>query len=180
MDSNPDDPVQELDQVSEPDEPFPTEPDENRTDTTEPDDPPPTDSDINPAETSEPVERTTLEPDSSVPGLLNSLTLEEPSREGIHQRHVSNGSLPADFYTSTSDEIEIVEEEEEGLGSSSGGGGAATWTNRGDGPPSPSSSGYAAERGSSVASSGEIEEETERDADWGREKKHLHEVWVFD
>jgi hypothetical protein len=187
MASNPHDPVQDLDLVSEPDEPPPADPDEpspaepdepSPAYAADPDDPPPTDSDINPTETSEPMERTTLEPDPAVPELLNSLTLQEPSSEAIiHQRHVGNGSLPADFYASAIDEIEIVEEEEEALGSS--GGGDTTWANRGDGPPSPSSSGYAAERGSNSASSGGTEEETERDEDWGREKKHLHEVWVF-
>ncbi|KAJ3688378.1 hypothetical protein LUZ61_017542 [Rhynchospora tenuis] len=166
MDSNPDDPVQDPSHPTEPDAPP-------SSDTAEPDEPTPTDTDPNPnpnpTNTSEPEER------------LNSLTLQEPSSEDINQRerqHVSNGSLPADFYASASDEIEIVEEEEEeeeGLGSSSGGVDGATWTNRGDGPPSPSSSGYAAERGSSGASSGGIEEESEREVEWGREKKHLHE-----
>ncbi|KAJ4772959.1 hypothetical protein LUZ62_057216 [Rhynchospora pubera] len=153
MDSNPGDPVQDTAHPTEPDAPSPS-------DTAEP---PPSD---------------------TAEEFLNSLTLQEPepSSEDINQRHVSNGSLsqslPADFYASASDEIEIVEEEEEGLGSSSGGVDGATWTNRGDGPPSPSSSGYAAERGSSAsgASSGGIEEESDREAiEWGREKKHLHE-----
>ncbi|KAF3330364.1 protein SAND-like isoform X1 [Carex littledalei] len=175
MDSNPDNPVQDQDPASESDEPSPADPNQNRTDTTEPDDPPPADSDINPTQTSESVEHNTVEPESSVPERLKSLTLQEPSSEDIRQKHVSNGSLPADFYAS--DEIEIVEEEEEegGLASSSGGGGVVTWTNRSDGPPSPSSSGYAAEGGSSVASSGGVEEETEGNSDWGREKKHFHE-----
>nr|ATJ04326.1 SAND [Carex duriuscula subsp. rigescens] len=174
MDTNPDDPVQDQDPASESDEPSLADPNQNRTDTTEPDDPPPADSDISPIQTFESVEHNTVEPDSSAPEHLNSLTLQE---EDIRQRHVSNGSLPADFYASASDEIEIVEEEEGVLGSSSGGGGGGvvTWTNRSDGPPSPSSSGYAAERGSSATSSGGIEEETEGNSDWGHEKKHFHE-----
>jgi hypothetical protein len=47
-------------------------------------------------------------------------------------------------------------------------------------PPSPSSSGYAAERGTSLASSAAANDDPQPqpdDDDWPRDKKHLHEVF---
>ncbi|KAJ3676518.1 hypothetical protein LUZ60_003930 [Juncus effusus] len=121
----------------------------------DPDDPPRSSPNPNPRR-----EDSSSESDQS--DRLNSLTLQEqPSTN--NQGRLTNGSLPPDFY---SDEIEIVEEGVETNGEAG--------TVRNDGPPSPSSSGYAAERGSSVESSGGAEEES-GEADWGRDKKYMNE-----
>lgn len=99
------------------------------------------------------------------PPPLDSLTLQEDGGggEGSANTHspklpISNGSLPADFYAD--DEIEIVEEMPP--------------------PASPTSSGYAGERGSSGATSAVDEADGNRDGnltdDWDRGKGHADEV----
>uniref|UniRef100_A0ACD5WLU0 Uncharacterized protein n=2 Tax=Avena sativa TaxID=4498 RepID=A0ACD5WLU0_AVESA len=111
--------------------------------------------------------------------------------------------LPPDFAADPAPEIDETgdadeEDDDEGYATAASRGGSSTaaWKEEmegleedgyGDaGPPSPSSSGYAGERGSSLASSGGIqEEEEEPDAstpphapgaeDWARDKKHVDE-----
>ncbi|CAM0885633.1 unnamed protein product [Alopecurus aequalis] len=124
----------------------------------------------------------------------------------------SAADLPADFAADPPPEIDEVadEDDDEGYATAASRGGSSTAASRGGsstaaawkeeeaegleedaygdaGPPSPSSSGYAGERGSSLASSngGGIEEEDEDDAatpphapgaeDWARDKKHADE-----
>ncbi|OAY72133.1 vacuolar fusion protein MON1 homolog [Ananas comosus] len=137
--------------------------------------------DPNPSRSSAP-EPNTLE--SDVVELLDSLTLDRSGNARPVKRPTSNGSMPPDFYSC--DEIEIEEEEEEeeegnpredgARGSSQRGGGGASEQEE-EGPPSPSSSGYAGERGSSVGSSGieEVDDGRSSVDHWGRGKQHLDE-----
>uniref|UniRef100_A0ACD5XCN5 Uncharacterized protein n=1 Tax=Avena sativa TaxID=4498 RepID=A0ACD5XCN5_AVESA len=112
--------------------------------------------------------------------------------------------LPPDFAADPAPEIDETgdadeEDDDEGYATeaSRGGSSTAAWKEEmegleedgyGDaGPPSPSSSGYAGERGSSLASSGGIQEEEEEEPDaatpphapgaedWARDKKHVDE-----
>ncbi|XP_072996527.1 vacuolar fusion protein MON1 homolog [Typha latifolia] len=122
---------------------------------------------------------------------MDYLTLDESSNADGEREHVSNGSLHGDCYGTN----EIVTVEEEGIApdpsSSHGVGRGETWEQDGEGFGSPSSSGYAGERGSSVASSG-IEEvddgrslsdrsspgkqhldEDDASASWRKRKKHF-------
>ncbi|CAL9770379.1 unnamed protein product [Musa acuminata subsp. burmannicoides] len=113
---------------------------------------------------------------------MGSLTLGEAGDAAGAERPVGNGFLPADFYAAAG-EIEVVEEGSPVSGdlagpSSLGGSGACRErSGRGDALPSPSSSGYAGERGSSGGSS-EIEEADDRETmldDWSRGKRHPDE-----
>ncbi|CAD5185269.1 unnamed protein product [Musa acuminata subsp. malaccensis] len=117
---------------------------------------------------------------------MGSLTLGEAGDAAGAERPVGNGFLPADFYAAAG-EIEVVEEGSPVSGdlagpSSLGGSGACRErSGRGDALPSPSSSGYAGERGSSGGSS-EIEEADDRETmldDWSRGKRHPDEVTSF-
>ncbi|XP_040382936.1 vacuolar fusion protein MON1 homolog isoform X2 [Oryza brachyantha] len=84
--------------------------------------------------------------------------------------------LPPDFATG-----EIHEEDDDGYLTAASRGGsissaAAAWRDADVGPPSPSSSGYAGERGSSLASSTGANDDPEpQPDDWPRDKKHLDE-----
>lgn len=134
-------------------------------------------SDPNSPDVSEPIPN----PSPKEEERLASISLEEP--EGNHvavSRLLSNGSsLPADFHAE--DEIEVVEEELLGEGSSSHGGGGWREISEQDGeavPCSPSSSGYAGERGSSGPSSGieEVDDGVTLQDDWVPRKRHDDEV----
>jgi hypothetical protein len=120
---------------------------------------------------------------------------EVPSLSSLSLRAAAD--LPADFAPDPPHEIDGADADEEdddegyATAASRGGSSTAAWKEEmegleedgyGDaGPPSPSSSGYAGERGSSLASSGGIQEE-DPDADtpphapgaedWARDKKH--------
>lgn len=117
-------------------------------------------------------------------GRMGSLTLADPVGSSGAERPPSNGSLPSDFYAAA-DEIEIADEGSpvaRDLAGASSLGGAGAWLEGseldGEAPPSPSSSGYAGERGSSGASSG-IEQADDPGTsldDWSRGKRHTDEV----
>ncbi|RWW22600.1 hypothetical protein GW17_00013191 [Ensete ventricosum] len=114
---------------------------------------------------------------------MGSLTLGEAGDVAGAERPAGNGFLPADFYAAAG-EIEVMEEGSPVSGdlagpSSFGSPGACRErSGRGDALPSPSSSGYAGERGSSGGSS-EIDEAEDRETmldDWSRGKRHPDEV----
>ncbi|KAJ8478826.1 hypothetical protein OPV22_022553 [Ensete ventricosum] len=113
---------------------------------------------------------------------MGSLTLGEAGDVAGAERPAGNGFLPADFYAAAG-EIEVMEEGSPVSGdlagpSSFGSPGACRESSgRGDALPSPSSSGYAGERGSSGGSS-EIDEAEDRETmldDWSRGKRHPDE-----
>ncbi|WOL01953.1 protein SAND [Canna indica] len=113
---------------------------------------------------------------------ISSLTLDSSDAAGA-KRSASNGPLPSDFYLAA-DEIEIVEEVSPVAGDTAGIsalGGHGAWREGseldGEAPPSPSSSGYAGERGSSGASSGieEVDGPGTLPDDWSRGKRHFDE-----
>ncbi|RWW49729.1 hypothetical protein BHE74_00044056 [Ensete ventricosum] len=123
---------------------------------------------------------------------MRSLTLEVSNDAAGAEQPAGNRSLPADFYE-TADEIEVTEKGSRlagGLAGSASRGEPEDWRERseldGEVLPSPSSSGYAGERGSIGGSNG-IEGEADDGGpslpdDWGRGKRHLDEVtssWFF-
>jgi hypothetical protein len=143
-----------------------------------------------------------MDPDPSPdPAAAAAAADEVPSLSSLSLRAAAD--LPADFAPDPPHEIDEADADEEdddegyATAASRGGSSTAAWKEEmegleedgyGDaGPPSPSSSGYAGERGSSLASSGGIQEEDEDpDADtpphapgaedWARDKKHADEV----
>ncbi|KAM0948244.1 putative vacuolar fusion protein Mon1 [Dioscorea sansibarensis] len=126
-----------------------------------------------PSDVSEPIPN----PSPTEEERLASINLEEPDGNHVSvSRLLSNGSsLPADFHGEN--EIEVVEEELLGEGSSSYGGGGWREISEQDGdalPCSPSSSGYAGERGSSGPSSGleEVDDGVALQHDWVPRKRH--------
>lgn len=123
---------------------------------------------------------------------MRSLTLEVSNDAAGAEQPAGNRSLPADFYE-TADEIEVTEKGSplvRGLAGSASRGEPEDWRERseldGEALPSPSSSGYAGEPGSSGGSNG-IEEEADDGGpslpgDWSRGKRHFDEVtssWFF-
>lgn len=118
---------------------------------------------------------------------LSSLTLEDSCNATGAPPPSSNGSLPVDFYFG--DEIEeeepaaasdSVERAAEDARASSSHGGVVSRENLeqdGDASPSPSSSGYAGERGSSGESGiEEVRDGRTSPDDWSYGKEHLDEA----
>ncbi|EHA8589957.1 vacuolar fusion protein MON1 [Cocos nucifera] len=116
-------------------------------------------------------------------GRLSSLTLEDSGNAAGARAAASNGSLSADFYSgdeieeeepaAASDSVDEVQRAAGEARASSSHGGVAWRGNLeedGDAPPSPSSSGYAGERGSSGESG--IEED-DASVSWRKRKKHF-------
>ncbi|CAL9196795.1 unnamed protein product [Musa hybrid cultivar] len=116
---------------------------------------------------------------------MRSLTLEVSNDAAGAEQPAGNRSLPADFYE-TADEMEVTEKGSplvRGLAGSASCGEPEDWRERseldGEALPSPSSSGYAGEQGSSGGSNG-IEEEADDGGsslrgDWSRGKRHFDE-----
>uniref|UniRef100_A0A804JXH6 Vacuolar fusion protein MON1 homolog n=1 Tax=Musa acuminata subsp. malaccensis TaxID=214687 RepID=A0A804JXH6_MUSAM len=116
---------------------------------------------------------------------MRSLTLEVSNDAAGAEQPAGNRSLPADFYE-TVDEIEVTKKGSplvRSLAGSASCGEPEDWRERseldGEALPSPSSSGYAGEPGSSGGSNG-IEEEADDGGsslrgDWSRGKRHFDE-----
>nr|AQX44174.1 hypothetical protein [Apostasia odorata] len=122
---------------------------------------------------------------SATEARLSSVTLKDSSNRDGEDRVPSNGSLPADFYDA-GEEIEAEDEEAPPSVAAAPEGsfeGDLAWRDGqgmdGEAPPSPSSSGYAGERGSSGDSSGIVEESDGSggvsQVDWDKGKQRLHE-----
>ncbi|KAL5220868.1 hypothetical protein ABZP36_025581 [Zizania latifolia] len=110
----------------------------------------------------------------------------EPPEKRLAALSLRSAHLPPDFAPA---EIQEDDDDEGYLTAASRGGSsscaAAAWKDEVDGldddkdvdvgPPSPSSSGYAGERGSSLASSAGVDDPQPQPDDWARDKKHLDE-----
>ncbi|KAL5228040.1 hypothetical protein ABZP36_016305 [Zizania latifolia] len=109
----------------------------------------------------------------------------EPPEKRLATLSLRSAHLPPDFAAA-----EIQEDDDEGYLTAASRGGssscaAAAWKDEVEGldddkdanvgPPSPSSSGYAGERGSSLASSAGVDDPEPQPDDWARGKKHVDE-----